>query len=314
MAAAEARQRVLVELVQVLAGHRHRAGVGPLQPGHHHQQRGFAGAGRPDQANRLAAAYIEVDVFEDMNAGGALPEREIDAGKRDRRPRLGRCFHVALPFTTPLIWGKPGRRPAPCGAAADGAGLCWRRPAPAPPTRPVKIVVLGDSLTAGYGLPADALSGQARAGAQGQGHRGRPSPMPACPAIPRRGGLGRLDWSVPEGTDAVIVELGANDCLRGIDPKLTKAALDDILTKLAARHISVLLAGMKAPRNMGADYVRELRRHLSGACLDSSGRLLSVLPRRRGRRSQAQPGRRHAPERRRRRRDRGAYPAAGRGS
>ena len=58
------------------------------------------------------------------------------------------------------------------------------------------------------------------------------------------------------GTDAVILELGANDALRGIDPKVTKAALDKILARLAARHIPVLLTGMQAPRNMGADYVR----------------------------------------------------------
>jgi acyl-CoA thioesterase-1 len=70
------------------------------------------------------------------------------------------------------------------------------------------------------------------------------------------GGLGRLDWSVPDGTDAVIVELGANDALRGIDPKLTKAALDTILNKLKERYIAVLLAGMEAPRNMGSDYVQ----------------------------------------------------------
>ena len=55
---------------------------------------------------------------------------------------------------------------------------------------------------------------------------------------------------------AVIVELGANDALRGIDPRVTKAALDGILTKLRDRHIFVLLAGMRAPRNMGADYVQ----------------------------------------------------------
>jgi acyl-CoA thioesterase-1 len=70
-------------------------------------------------------------------------------------------------------------------------------------------------------------------------------------------GLDRLDWSVPEGTDAVILELGANDALRGLDPKLTKAALDRILRKLEDRHIVVLLAGMQAPRNMGSDYTRE---------------------------------------------------------
>ena len=121
---------------------------------------------------------------------------------------------------------------------------------------PVKLVVLGDSLSAGLGLPvqaafpaklAEALKAKgiavtvANAGVSGD---------------TASGGLGRLDWSVPAGTDAVIVELGANDALRGVDANLTKTALDTILSKLDARHISVLLAGMKAPRNMGPDYVR----------------------------------------------------------
>ena len=68
------------------------------------------------------------------------------------------------------------------------------------------------------------------------------------------GGRDRLDWSVPDGTDAVILELGANDALRGIDPKVARAALEDILTRLKARGIAVLLCGMVAPPNYGADY------------------------------------------------------------
>ena len=68
------------------------------------------------------------------------------------------------------------------------------------------------------------------------------------------GGRDRLDWSVPEGTQAVIVELGANDALRGIDPKVTRAALTDILTQLKARKIGVMLCGMVAPPNYGTDY------------------------------------------------------------
>jgi acyl-CoA thioesterase-1 len=68
------------------------------------------------------------------------------------------------------------------------------------------------------------------------------------------GGRDRLDWSVPEGTEAVIVELGANDALRGIDPKITRQALSDILTRLKARKIAVLLCGMLAPPNYGSDY------------------------------------------------------------
>ena len=67
-------------------------------------------------------------------------------------------------------------------------------------------------------------------------------------------GLARLDWSVPQGTDAVIVELGANDMLRGFKPEVTRVALDSILQRLTARHIAVLLCGMRAAPNLGADY------------------------------------------------------------
>ena len=68
------------------------------------------------------------------------------------------------------------------------------------------------------------------------------------------GGRDRLDWSVPAGTQAVIVELGANDALRGTDPAVTRAALTDIVTRLKARGIAVLLCGMLAPPNYGSDY------------------------------------------------------------
>ena len=68
------------------------------------------------------------------------------------------------------------------------------------------------------------------------------------------GGRDRLDWSVPDGTDAVIVELGANDALLGTDPKVTRAALSDIVARLKARKIAVMLCGMLAPPNYGSDY------------------------------------------------------------
>jgi acyl-CoA thioesterase-1 len=66
----------------------------------------------------------------------------------------------------------------------------------------------------------------------------------------------RLDWSVPDGTDAVIVELGANDMLMGVDPSVTRKALAEILRRLSERQIPVLLAGMRAAPNLGADYGR----------------------------------------------------------
>jgi acyl-CoA thioesterase-1 len=121
---------------------------------------------------------------------------------------------------------------------------------------PVKIVVLGDSLSAGYGLPAEAAFPAKLAAALKAKGIAVAMTNAGVSGDTASGGLGRLDWSVPDGTEAVILELGGNDALRGLDPKLTKTALDTILSKLKQRHIAVLLAGMQAPRNMGADYVR----------------------------------------------------------
>jgi acyl-CoA thioesterase-1 len=121
-------------------------------------------------------------------------------------------------------------------------------------TTPVKMVVLGDSLSAGLGLPGpsafpDRLQNSLR-------NKGIDVNMinAGVSGDTSSGGRDRLDWSVPEGTQAVIVELGANDALRGIDPAVTRAALSDILTRLKARKISVLLCGMVAPPNYGSDY------------------------------------------------------------
>jgi acyl-CoA thioesterase-1 len=124
--------------------------------------------------------------------------------------------------------------------------------------RPLTIVALGDSLTAGYGLDAGvAFPARLQAALKAKGHADVTVANAGVSGDTASGGLERLGWSVPQGTDAVIVELGANDALRGVDPKVTKSALDQILSRLAARRIPVLLAGMKAPRNMGPDYVRE---------------------------------------------------------
>jgi acyl-CoA thioesterase-1 len=131
------------------------------------------------------------------------------------------------------------------------AGGAW-----AAADRPVKIVVLGDSLSAGLGLPADAAFPARLAQALNAKVIAVSVANAGVSGDTASGGLGRLDWSVPDGTDAVIVELGANDALRGIDPKLTKTALGTILNKLKERHIAVLLTGMEAPRNMGSDYVQ----------------------------------------------------------
>jgi acyl-CoA thioesterase-1 len=134
------------------------------------------------------------------------------------------------------------------------AGLIGVLASVAAAERPVRLVALGDSLIAGLGLPASAAF-PARL-EQALNARG------IAAAVTNAGvsgdtasdGLARVDWAVPDGTDAVILELGANDMLRGIDPKITHEALDGILRRLAERHIAVLLAGMRAAPNMGADY------------------------------------------------------------
>ncbi|MEE9313644.1 MAG: arylesterase [Rhizobiaceae bacterium] len=120
-----------------------------------------------------------------------------------------------------------------------------------------KIVVLGDSLVAGYQLPPgksfperlqEALDAKGilakiiAAGVSGD---------------TTSGGLARLAWSVPEGVDGVMLELGANDALRGLPPKNTRENLNAIITQLTDRGIKVLLIGTPAPPNMGEDYAKE---------------------------------------------------------
>jgi len=120
--------------------------------------------------------------------------------------------------------------------------------------KPVQIVALGDSLTAGYGLPnGDAFPTKLQAALKAKGIDAAVANA-GVSGDTASAGLERIDWSVPDGTGAVIVELGANDALRGLDPAVTRKALDAILTRLAARRLPVLFAGMKAPPNMGADY------------------------------------------------------------
>jgi acyl-CoA thioesterase-1 len=120
--------------------------------------------------------------------------------------------------------------------------------------KPVKMVVLGDSLSAGLGLPvSSAFPARLQNALKGKGIEVEMINA-GVSGDTTSGGRDRLDWSVPEGTEAVILELGANDALRGIDPDVTRSALRDILTRLKARGIAVLLCGMLAPPNYGAGY------------------------------------------------------------
>jgi len=119
---------------------------------------------------------------------------------------------------------------------------------------PVRIVVLGDSLTAGFNLPANAaFPARLERALRDKGYAVEVANA-GVSGDTASGGLARVDWSIPDGTDAVIVELGANDMLRGIDPKVTQRALEEIVRRLTGRRIAVLLAGMRAIPNLGIDF------------------------------------------------------------
>jgi acyl-CoA thioesterase I len=123
-----------------------------------------------------------------------------------------------------------------------------------PGTAHFKLVVVGDSLSAGLGLTAaDTFPAQLQRALAADG-KAVTVVNAGVSGDTASDGLARIDWSVEPDADAVIVELGANDALRGIDPAITRAALDAMLARLRERHVPVLLAGMLAPPNMGAQY------------------------------------------------------------
>lgn len=132
-------------------------------------------------------------------------------------------------------------------AAFAGATMSRRAAA----ADPIRLVALGDSLTAGYGLPPEAsFPVRLEQTLKDRGHAVTVENA-GVSGDTSTGGLARLDWAVGEGVRGVLVELGANDALRGVPPEETLAALDAIVTRLKARGIGVLLLGMRAPPNMG---------------------------------------------------------------
>ncbi len=146
--------------------------------------------------------------------------------------------------------------------------------AAAPPSlaASTRLLVLGDSLAAGFGLPHDqGFEVQLQRALKAHGHDVTIVDG-AVSGDTSAGGRARLDWSLGDGTDAAIVELGANDGLRGLDPKDMESNLAAILDELAAKHIPVLLTGMYAPPNLGPDYQKAFR-----AVFDKLGKRAGVL-------------------------------------
>lgn len=160
-----------------------------------------------------------------------------------------------------VLWSLP----APAGTLVPNAP-------PAPGASPPRLLILGDSLTAGYGLPAaEGFQAVLQAALFAHGH---PVVLVdgAVSGDTAAGGRARLDWSLGGGVDAALVELGANDGLRGNPPAEMEQNLAAILDGLAARHVPVLLSGMRAPPNLGAAYGAEFH-----AVFDRLGRRPGIL-------------------------------------
>ncbi len=132
--------------------------------------------------------------------------------------------------------------------------LCVASLVPAKANDGIKLVAFGDSLTAGYLLaPEDAFPVQLQSALTDRGYDVTVVNA-GVSGDTTSGGLSRLDWSVGDDVDGVILELGANDALRGLDPATTRANIDEMVRRLTERGINVLVAGMLAPRNLGEEY------------------------------------------------------------
>jgi acyl-CoA thioesterase I len=137
---------------------------------------------------------------------------------------------------------------------------------------PIRLLILGDSLSSGYGLPhAKSFEAQLQTALRAQGHEVQIVDG-AVSGDTTADGRARLDWDLADGADVAIVELGANDGLRGVDPQDMQANLTAILDTLRTRHIPVLLTGMYAPPNLGPEYERQFR-----AVFDHLGHQAGVL-------------------------------------
>jgi acyl-CoA thioesterase I len=141
--------------------------------------------------------------------------------------------------------------------AAVLAAVIAPLPAAHAQSNPIRLVALGDSLSAGYNLPQEAAFPVALERAlKAKGYKVEVVNA-GVSGDTSSGGLDRLDWSVPDGTDGVILELGANDMLRGLDPAGTRKNVEAIVERLKSRNIPVMLAGMYASRNLGPEYVQK---------------------------------------------------------
>jgi acyl-CoA thioesterase I len=264
---------VFIEAGEVVLGHTHGARAGAFEAGHDHQQRGLARAAGTDNGHRLASADVERDVLQDRDRTSAAGQRKAHVTQTNHGFSHNAASSIAKDLVSSLAnfyvnaeaqAGNQAMSTVPSNARLVNmvlrfllcnwliALLALQAQAASP--RPTRIVVLGDSLVAGFQLKAsDAFPAQLERALRARGHSVEIINA-GVSGDTTAGGLERLKWAVPADTDAVILELGANDALRGLDPAQAKSNLDQIIVELKAGGAEVLLAGMLAPRNLGGGY------------------------------------------------------------
>ena len=170
-----------------------------------------------------------------------------------RMPRILRSLLLALPLAMAACGSADAPRPRAAGAPAQSEAQPERLGAPR------RIVFLGDSLTAGLGLPREQSTPsliQERLTAEGYPYEVINAGVSGDTSA---GGLSRLDWSLDGDVEVLVIELGANDGLRGLPVAQMKRNLDEVITRAKARNITVILTGMEAPPNYGPLYTAEFR-------------------------------------------------------
>ena len=281
IAAADQGELVLAQSHEVVTGDPHGARGGPLEAGDDHQQRSLARSAGADHRNRFARRDVDVDPLQYLYRPCAAGQRQRDVVQgddwfgHDRKRLPPEGLPQALQVSTSVQLTKcheSGGKTSHAEGAIEGdarkhgvstfssaIGSSPRSPSgttAAMAEQPVRIVVLGDSLVAGLGLKqSDAFPAQLERALKARGHAVEVINA-GVSGDTTANGLARLAWAVPERTDAVILELGANDTLRGLDPGQAKANLEKIITALKGSGAEVLIAGMFAPRSLGKDYVR----------------------------------------------------------
>jgi acyl-CoA thioesterase I len=266
---AKGGQPVFIQRGKVLPINHDTPRIRALKTSQRHQQGRFAGTGWTDQANRFATRDIQRNTFKDMHARRIPSQGKMHLIEQDGGP-IWFAWHIEHKRTCRrtdkmAVLGNTSGRAGPIKRKGAGTVLALligvittllpvAGSVSAFAADPLRIVVLGDSLSAGYNLPADAAYPvQLEAALKAKGLEVTVENA-GVSGDTTSGGLDRLDWSVADGAKGVIVALGANDALRGIDPAIPAANLDQILSRLKARNIPVFLVGMLAPPNNGADY------------------------------------------------------------